>query len=74
MRDEGCVCIRTNEGGRTRLTAYEHLDPVATFRRRNVRADELATDVPLCTSPARWWVIQCMDDAERVRVRTLQRG
>jgi len=65
---------KKNEMGRKRLTADNHLDLVATFGRRDVRADELAADVPLCTSPARWWVIERVDDAERVWVRTLERG
>lgn len=65
---------KRKEMDRTRLTAYKHLDLVATLGRRDVRADKLAADVPLCTSPARWWVVKRVDDAKRVRVRALERG
>ena len=43
----GCVCMQKNE-----LTTYKHL-LVATFGRRNTRADELAVNVPLGTGPDR---------------------
>jgi hypothetical protein len=65
---------KRKEKDRTRLTAYKHLDLVATLGRRDIRADKLAADVPLCTSPARWWVVERVDDAKRVWVHTLERG
>lgn len=57
-----------------RRTTYEHLDLVALFRRRDVRPDELAADVPLGAGPARVGLVERVHDAERLRVRALERG
>jgi len=60
--------------GRARRTAYEHFDLVAAFGRRDVRADELAVDVPRCACPSRGGIVERVDDAECVRVCALQGG
>ena len=59
---------------RARRTTYEHFDLLAAFGGRHVRADELAADVPRRAGPTRGGLIERVHDAERVRVRALERG
>ena len=57
-----------------RRTAYEHLDLIAPLSSWDVRPDELLADVSRRTGPARRGFVERVDDAERVRVRALERG
>ena len=55
-------------------TAYEHLDLITLLRRWDVSPDELLANVSRRAGPARRGSVERVHDAERVRVRALERG